>query len=66
VFLKLTNGASGFKVIEITACAFRRFPEPAVDYHEVGTSEDVTIKLSGHAFLLNNVGDTIESFFIKR
>ena len=66
MFLKLTNGASGFKVIEITACAFRRFPEPAVDYREIGTSEDVTMTLAGNAFLLNNEGNTIESFFLKR
>jgi len=66
VFLKLTNGASGFRVIEITSCAFRRLPEPAVDFREIGTVEDVTYPLTGNAFLLNNDGNTIESFFLKR
>lgn len=53
-------------MIEITSCTFHRHPEPHVAYKEVGASDEVTLALAGNAFLLNNDGNTIESFFLKR
>jgi len=64
MFLKLTEGEGGYRLIEVSEVAFRRFPEPRVIYVN-GTGEEKEVKLQDHAFLMNNDGATIESFFLR-
>jgi hypothetical protein len=63
MFLKLMEG-DGYRIIEVSEVAFRRFPEPMVIYIN-GTGEEKTVALSNHAFLQNDAGATIESFFVR-
>jgi len=64
MYLKLMESDGDCRVIEISEVAFRRFPEPRVIYVN-GTGEEKEVKLSNHAFLMNDAGATIESFFVR-
>jgi len=64
MYLKLPEDDGGYRLIEVSEVAFRRFPEPRVVYVN-GTGEEKEVKLISHAFLMNNEGATIESFFVR-
>lgn len=68
MFLKLVerDNKRNFVMIEVTSVSFRRLEESRVIYKERGTSTEIEISLSGNAFILNDVGDTIESFITTR
>lgn len=66
MFLKLMSRERGdFEVIEVTRARFIRNGEPTVEYRERGFVETVAQRLLGNAFLLNDSGDTVESFVIE-
>lgn len=64
MFLKLMEGEGGFRMIEVSEVAFRRYPEPTVLYKN-GTGVEIAVPLCNHAFLVNENGDTIESFYVR-
>ena len=65
MYLKLMEGDGNFRVIEVTEISFRRLPEPMVIYKN-GTGIDITQPLSNPAFLLNENGDTLEAFIVRK
>lgn len=65
MYLKVMERSNGdFRIIECTDCAFRRHPEPAAII-DSGTNGEYIVPLHGPAYLLNERGDTIQSFTTK-
>lgn len=64
MFLKVMEGAGGFRIIEVSSASFRRLEEPCVVYRETGSLEERRLFLIGDAFLLNSEGDTFEKFHL--
>ena len=67
MILKLTerNGHPGYRLIEVTSVTFRRLDEPCVTFRERGSQAEVCVTLKGNAFVLNESGDTIDSFMLN-
>jgi hypothetical protein len=65
VYLKLIErDGSGFQVVEARTVLFRRHPEP-VAICDVDTPTAKTYPLTANAYLLNERGQTIETFMFK-
>jgi hypothetical protein len=65
VYLKLSEkGTGGFQVIETRSCSFRRHPDP-VAVCDADSPNPRVFPLVGNAYLLNDRGQTIETFFVN-
>lgn len=65
MYLKLIEqDGGGFRVIETRSVLFRRHPEPvAIADHDLPTAQ--TYPLTANAYLLNDRGQTIETFVLN-
>ena len=62
MFLKLTETATDdFRIIEVKDCIFRQLPEPTA-VADPGKPNEMSYRVVGRAFLMNNEGRTIETF----
>jgi hypothetical protein len=65
VYLKLIErGTGGFHIIETRSCSFRRHPDP-VAVLDADTPNARVFPLAGNAYLLNERGQTIETFLLN-
>jgi hypothetical protein len=61
--LKFMDGEEGYRFVQVTECAFRRHPEPAVIYRKDGESKETAVTVAWPVFVINEMGITIEAFY---
>lgn len=67
MLLKLMHEGGDFELIEVSSCAFQRIGDTAhaVFKHTVDSAEQV-VALRGSAYIMNQAGDTIESYHVRQ